>query len=41
MSWRLGVLPEATGIIQSEFQNPAADRLVGSDDALLQQHFLD
>src|SRR6516164_7682897 len=31
---------EATGIIQPEFQGPAPHRLIGEDDAALQQHLL-
>ena len=32
---------EATGVIRPKLQNPAPDRLVGHDDAALEQHLLD
>jgi hypothetical protein len=37
VAWHFAL--EATGVIPPEFQGPAPDRLVGDDDAALQQHF--
>ena len=38
-AWRLA--PEAAGVRRPELQRPSADRLIGDDDAALEQHLLD
>jgi hypothetical protein len=38
-AWRLA--PETASVRRPELQSPAADRLIGHDDAALEQHFLD
>ena len=38
-AWRLA--PEAASVRRPELQRPAADRLIGDDDAALEQHLLD
>ena len=38
-AWRL--MAEAPGILRSELLTPAPDRLIGDDDATLEQHLLD
>ena len=38
-AWRLA--PETAGVRRPELQRPAADRLIGDDDAALEQHLLD
>jgi hypothetical protein len=38
-AWRLAF--EAAGVIQTKLQRPAADRLIGHDNAALEQHLLD